>query len=84
MPAFHCGQREIKVDEDGIFQIEFPHLRNNNPYSVELRLQSMDGSYSEIKKDVIIGGILRSPHIYVEMPMSSNNNSRASSEIRTY
>jgi len=84
MPGYSCGLRYIEANEDGIFQIEFPHLRNNYPYSVELKLQSQNNSYAEIRKDVIVGGVLRSPHIYVEIPMSSNSDQRANSEIMTY
>jgi len=84
MPGYQCASKQIQAGEDGIFQIEFPHLRNNYPYSVELRLVSSDGSYAEIKKDVNVGGVIRSPYIYVEIPMSSNSDQRATSEILSY
>ena len=63
MPGYpSCSNRLVTSDQDGIFQIEFPHLRNNYPYTVELKVESADtnNSYSIIKKDVVIGGILRS------------------------
>jgi hypothetical protein len=40
------------VNQDGIFKIEYPHFRNNYPYTVELRVQSSDEAYSEVKKDI--------------------------------
>ena len=83
MPGYpSCSNRLVTSDQDGIFQIEFPHLRNNYPYTVELKVESADtnNSYSIIKKDVVIGGILRSTQLYVDIPMNSNSNN----EDKTY
>ena len=52
--------------------MEFPHLRNNYPYLVELKVTSNDDSYGTITKDITVGGILRQPYIHVEIPMNSN------------
>ena len=84
MLGYQCGPQQIEVDQDGIFKVEYTHLRNNIPYSVELKLTSMDEAYSEVKKDLVIGGVLRAPFTYVEIPMSSTSNLKASSEIMTY
>jgi hypothetical protein len=85
MTGYQCETRQIDVDQEGIFKIEYPHLRNNYPFTVELRVTSGDDNlFSEVKREVMIGGILRAPHMYVEIPMSSTSNSLASSEILTY
>ena len=41
---------------------------------VEMGASVTELSSSEIKRDVIVGGVLRQSHIYVEIPMNSNQN----------
>jgi len=82
MSGYQCGKREVIAGPDGIFQIDFPHLRNNYPYSVEFKITSNDNSYEEITKSILIGGVLRLSHLYLEIPM--NSVSRAPVAQNTY
>lgn len=82
MSGYQCGKRQVIADPDGIFQIDFPHLRNNYPYSVEFKITSTDGKYEEISKSIQIGGVLRLAHLYLEIPM--NSISRGISTQNTY
>ena len=50
--------------------MEFAHLRNNYPYQVELKMTATDNSHKMITRNVLIGGVLRAPHIYLEIPMT--------------
>ena len=84
MTGYQCGQKQIVAGDDGIFQIEFPHLRNNYPYNVNFKFTSQDDSYAEVKRDVTIGGVMRQPHIYYEIPMNSNTNQRSSTALLIY
>lgn len=72
MGGYQCGNREVIAGKDGIFQIDFPHLRNNYPYSVEFKITSNDNKYEEITKSIIIGGVLQLSHLYLEIPMNSH------------
>jgi len=51
---------------------------------VELRVSSGDETYAEVTRNVIIGGVLRSPHLYVEIPVTSNANQRGQQALMTY
>jgi hypothetical protein len=84
MTGYQCGKKQMVAQDDGFFQIEFPHLRNNYPYQVELKFVSNDDKYAEITRNIIIGGVLKSNFKYVEIPMNSNANSRGSSALMTY
>lgn len=70
MSGYQCGQREVQAGADGIFQIDFPHLRNNYPYSVDLRVKSHNQSFEEVTKSIQIGGVLQIQQLYVEIPMN--------------
>jgi hypothetical protein len=52
MSGYQCPQREVIAGPDGIFQIDFPHLRNNYPYSVDLRVKSLNGTFEEVTKSI--------------------------------
>jgi len=84
MIGYQCGPKILVAKENGIFQMEFAHLRNNYPYQVELKLTTSDNSHKLISRNVIIGGVLRAPHIYIEIPMSSITKPQPLITYQTY
>ena len=77
MTGYSCQPIAVMADLDGIFQFEFPHIRNNYPYTVQLKLNSIDEKYASESVDIIIGGLLRSTHKFIEIPMNLNGNTKA-------
>ena len=84
MIGYQCVAKVIVAKDNGIFQMEFAHLRNNYPYQVELKLTAPDDSHKKITRNIIIGGVLRAPHIYIEVPMSSNTKTQPMFTYQTY
>ena len=84
MTGYSCEHRAVMADLDGIFQFEFPHIRNNYPYTVQLKLNSIDEKYASETIDIVIGGLLRSTNKFVEIPMNLNTNTKALLTYQSY
>jgi len=51
---------------------------------VQFKLNSVDDKYASESKVIIIGGLLRSTHKFVEIPMNLNTNTKALLTYQSY